>query len=329
MKVTDLRRKLMAALVAGGMLAPGVLHAADLDTNLVVNGDFENVDLSITSYYRAPLILDWGGAVQGFAYSHDGSIAGIPPDDGAVPNFANGEPLASGGHWYFSPGNNFVHSFDDALKQDIDVSAGPTASAIAAGAAAFNLSAFFNTYDGQADRGFVQIDFLGVGNSNLGSATISTPVSLALDAWTQFTTNGLVPVGTQAVRISSWGEVFEGSEGSADGYTDNIDFEIGLAGDYNKNQVVDAADYTTWRDNFGSDIALPNNGGLGTPIGQAHYDQWKANFGLGSGAGSSSSIFAAAVPEPSSVLLVGVGLASLVFGGRRSNCSRKMSAAVI
>jgi hypothetical protein len=66
-----------------------------------------------------------------------------------------------------------------------------------------------------------------------------------------------------------------------------------LTGDYNDNGVVDAADYTVWRD------------GLGARFTQADYDVWKANFGTnvygGSGAASSA---ASAVPEPSSVVLL-------------------------
>ena len=89
MKITDLTRKLRAALVAGGMLAPATLLAADLNTNLIVNPGFENVDLNSVSYYNAPQILDWSGPIPGFAYSHD--LAGE-----MVPDFANGGPLAGG-----------------------------------------------------------------------------------------------------------------------------------------------------------------------------------------------------------------------------------------
>ena len=73
MKVTDLRRKLMAALAAGGLLAPSaVAHAAGLNTNLVVNPGFENVDTSMTlGDYNGPQILDWSRQ-RGFAFSHDG-----------------------------------------------------------------------------------------------------------------------------------------------------------------------------------------------------------------------------------------------------------------
>ena len=53
----------------------------------------------------------------------------------------------------------------------------------------------------------------------------------------------------------------------------------GMQGDFDASGIVDAADYTTWRDDLGSETALLNDGGLGTPIGQAHYQLWKDNFG--------------------------------------------------
>jgi len=51
-------------------------------------------------------------------------------------------------------------------------------------------------------------------------------------------------------------------------------------GDYNDNGRVDAADYTRWRDNFGSTTAnLPNDP---TPsiVDQSDYDLWQALFGF-------------------------------------------------
>lgn len=86
----------------------------------------------------------------------------------------------------------------------------------------------------------------------------------------------------------------------------------GLAGDYNNNGVVDAADYTVWRDNLGAAAGtLPNDVDGGT-IGAAQYDTWKASFGnSGSGAG-------AAVPEPATLLVFLISLAGCVGLRRRS-----------
>jgi probable HAF family extracellular repeat protein len=92
----------------------------------------------------------------------------------------------------------------------------------------------------------------------------------------------------------------------------------GLAGDYNGNGVVDAADYTAWRDHLGQTFTLPNEDPDTTP-GQVtieDYDFWKANFGnmaAGGGAGSGSagaSHSLAAVPEPAALLLAAMTLAS-------------------
>lgn len=50
-------------------------------------------------------------------------------------------------------------------------------------------------------------------------------------------------------------------------------------GDFNDNDIVDAADYTLWQDAVGTNTPLANDDQLGTPIGNAHYALWKANFG--------------------------------------------------
>lgn len=99
-------------------------------------------------------------------------------------------------------------------------------------------------------------------------------------------------------------------------------------GDYNNNGVVDGADYVAWR-NAGPSDTLPNDSTPGT-VSQADYAIWRTNFGQSSTVPStqfrglvryvtSFSGSAAAVPEPSSVLLVGLGASLLLAGGRRRN----------
>ena len=76
-----------------------------------------------------------------------------------------------------------------------------------------------------------------------------------------------------------------------------------LDGDYNGNGKVDAADYVLWRDNPAA------HGGAGG------YNTWRANFGASSGSGAGLGA-GAAVPEPTSVMLILVGLAALGFRRR-------------
>lgn len=51
-------------------------------------------------------------------------------------------------------------------------------------------------------------------------------------------------------------------------------------GDYNSSGGVDAADYTVWRDNLGTNFALPNRaqGNTGN-VSQADYATWQSNYG--------------------------------------------------
>jgi hypothetical protein len=80
-----------------------------------------------------------------------------------------------------------------------------------------------------------------------------------------------------------------------------------LPGDYNSDGIVDAADYTVWRDNLGSTTSLPNDDTPG--VGPDDYTRWKTNFGqeaiVGSGAVTSSP---SATPEPSCAILLAAAL---------------------
>lgn len=90
-----------------------------------------------------------------------------------------------------------------------------------------------------------------------------------------------------------------------------------LAGDYNGDGFVDAADYTVWRDALGTSATLPGDL-IGGMIGQAQYDQWKNNFG---GAASLAAATASPIPEPTSLTLVAgsLGLLWLTRRGRGSD----------
>jgi hypothetical protein len=85
-------------------------------------------------------------------------------------------------------------------------------------------------------------------------------------------------------------------------------------GDYNRDGVVDVADYTVWRDNYG---AMGNDAwGLGDGDGDgdtdgADYLVWQRQFGMQLAGLAPSPASSLAVPEPASFgLLLLAGLLS-------------------
>lgn len=75
-----------------------------------------------------------------------------------------------------------------------------------------------------------------------------------------------------------------------------------LAGDYNEDGVVDAADYTTWRSLEGQAILMPNDLTPGT-VAEEDFLVWRSNFGNVLGAGA-SAVSSASVPEPTGLVLM-------------------------
>jgi T5SS/PEP-CTERM-associated repeat protein len=92
----------------------------------------------------------------------------------------------------------------------------------------------------------------------------------------------------------------------------------GIAGDYNADGTVNAADYTVWRDNFGSTTVLPNDPSGGT-IGVTQYNTWRSNFGS-SNSGSAHAT-ALSVPEPATLPLALLLFAALIRSRRRPQAS--------
>jgi endoglucanase len=83
-----------------------------------------------------------------------------------------------------------------------------------------------------------------------------------------------------------------------------------VAGDFNRNGTVDAADYVHWRRTLNQTVqpgagADADRNGV---IQQADFSFWRANFGAIS-SGSASMPFSTEVPEPPSLLLLAVSVA--------------------
>ena len=117
---------------------------------------------------------------------------------------------------------------------------------------------------------------------------------------------------TGNVVIYNWSDP-NGYGSTSQGATLLNGFKLGLvplAGDYNNDAKVDAADYVLWRKN-------PSALG-GNPAG---YNTWRANFGHSSGSGSSAGATGSAsvaVPEPATLVLLIFAAAGWCFRRRRA-----------
>jgi hypothetical protein len=89
-----------------------------------------------------------------------------------------------------------------------------------------------------------------------------------------------------------------------------------VAGDFNRNGDVDAADYVVWRNELLDGGLLRADGNQDGAVDAADYDIWKANFGGPAGSALSTNI----TPEPAAALYLLLGVLPLVMS--RHSASR-------
>ncbi len=89
-----------------------------------------------------------------------------------------------------------------------------------------------------------------------------------------------------------------------------------IPGDFNNDSMVDAADYTVWRDNLGGNRDLLPAGSATSDMGTidaTDYELWRSNFGEP----SASIVLSAVVPEASSLVLLLAGTLTVAGLNRR------------
>lgn len=90
-----------------------------------------------------------------------------------------------------------------------------------------------------------------------------------------------------------------------------------LAGDYNGDGSVNAADYVIWRRAMTSGGTLLNETASPGVADQADYDAWRANFGATNSPGSGASRTTEAIPEPATGMLLALaGMSTFWLNGR-------------
>jgi endonuclease I len=194
----------------------------------------------------------------------------------------------------------------------------------------------FDVFNLDATPGFTaNMDFDSLGSS--GDTTVLTTNaaalagSLSLAAGTGHTFAAMI----NAVAVGSFSATYtlNFSDENLSGALNNsitlsLTGNVILAGDYNRDEAVDAADYTVWRRFDGQNVAAysgadGNGDGL---VDNEDFDLWKANFGeVAPGTGTGS---AAAVPEPAGALLAAIAATvchCLRRAERRNNRARHCS----
>jgi hypothetical protein len=152
----------------------------------------------------------------------------------------------------------------------------------------------------------------------MGTASLAGMISVTLD-------EGVTPTeGEQYTLVSTTGGIdttgitYDLPDSFSASVVGGLDLVLtfgagGLPGDYNEDGVVNAADYIVWRNHDGTAFDLPNrNPSQEGNVDQADYDFWVNNFGAPNGSGTGS----APVPEPTSWLLISLGIL-LARGQRR------------
>jgi hypothetical protein len=102
-------------------------------------------------------------------------------------------------------------------------------------------------------------------------------------------------------------------------WTALVEAVAAINADYNSDGVVDAGDYSVWRDSLGmTGVSLSADGNGDGVVDQKDYSHWKSYFGAsaGGGAGGAATTRGVAAPEPGSAGLVAVLIAIVALAAR-------------
>jgi autotransporter-associated beta strand protein len=232
-----------------------------------------------------------------------------------VGSLASADPAAPGGPVVgastvsVATGQTFTFGSDNSSTSfDGNVRGAGTWRKVGTGTTTFTAAVTNNTHSGDTRIEGGTLSITSPYLANAGDIYISNGAALNLnfpdtDAIDQLFLNGTA----QAVGL--WGAVgnvaaqFTSSLITGAGLLQvSTGASLGLPGDFNNDLVVNAADYTVWRDNLGAadESSLNGNGDGLNGVDPGDYTLWKTNFGDTPGSGA---LAGASVPEPAAFVL--------------------------
>ncbi len=177
------------------------------------------------------------------------------------------------------------NSYNGTVSGNINLTVGGNGTQTISGALSY-------TGDTKVNSGTLSILNPTLGLADTADVLVSTGALFDLNFAGTDTVDALYLGGSPKLAGSIWGGLLSGAPNlsnllSGTGWLQvtTTGPALGIAGDYNNNGIVDAADYALWRNYQGTNTVLPNDPTGGT-IGATQYNTWKANFGKTPGSGS-------------------------------------------
>jgi autotransporter-associated beta strand protein len=302
------------SLVGSGPLE---LDTDSVDSQLVVTGGDHNWTAPVNALANTTIDVASGASL---ALDNTFGFNGVTvTKQGSGTLLINGPEASQSGSLNVTEG---TLSGDGAISGSINISGGT----VAPGSNTGSLHVKNNFTFGSA--GVLQIELGGSSTQNYDSLNVSGVANLAGTIDVTLIDN-YEPVIGQAFLILTANQIVDQGLVLSALDADQFDLHVynnavvlksiapELAGDYNLDGIVDAADYTVWRNTLGWTNVLLADGNHNGMVDYADYLVWKLNFGSTESAQAAATD--AAVPEPSSVGLL-AGLLAMVIassGGAR------------
>lgn len=220
---------------------------------------------------------------------------GYPIRNGSDPNLENEVIFAN---FAFADGNVYHANFDDMLSAKTTLEPGELPGELSQ-ASINRLRLSYDHDNNSATAPQIHNDFMSLIN-NFGRTDTRFGEGVFGEMYISSKTNGTIYLVTNSVP---------------------------QPGDFNKDRVVDAADYAVWRDSFGlAGYHLAADGNGNGQVDQDDYLVWKQNFGKIWSPTASGGVLpgsASSVPEMASITSLGSAIVLLGIGRRRSRRRQK------
>ncbi|QDT69622.1 O-Glycosyl hydrolase family 30 [Planctomycetes bacterium MalM25] len=252
---------------------------ADFDNGGFESGGFHTTGGSLDGWQAWGVTGDNVAVTDADAFQSDNALRLTEPDGfGGFSGVSQGISVEGG----------------DRLVADASVLLPQTGSLAGTGNQLFMKVEYYSVYGG----GFQSPEYLGQSEIVAGGGQTPTGV------WLPHQIDSVAPAGAAEARLVFTYARNQNDVGAV--LIDNVGFRLvePLAGDFNADGVVNAADYTVWRD------------GLGSTHTAGDYDLWHANYG------ATAPPLAATIPEPTAVWL----LLALSIAPRLKGCSSQRPA---